>query len=505
MLFNGSPFLFAFLPALLLLFAGSARAGGAWPVRVLASASFFFYAWWDITALPILLVSIGFNWLVGQRIVAAQAAGRLTAAARAVALGVVVDLAALAYYKYSGFFVHEMLAGLGFPVAGYMAPRLPIGISFFTFTQIAYLVDMGRHRTAGYGPLKYALFVNYFPHVIAGPILHHADMMPQFNAMGARTFRRDAIIDGLGILLVGLAKKLLLADPLGFYANMFYSRVGQGAVPGLFESLVGVLAYALQLYFDFSGYSDMAIGISRMFGVDLPLNFNSPYKAVSIIDFWRRWHISLSSFLRDYLYIPLGGSRRGPARRYLNLFVTMALGGLWHGAGWTFLLWGSLHGALLILNHAWRAAVTFALREGARHWLDHSMPARALARGVTLACVVLAWVPFRATSLPAAISVFQGLAGHNGAALPAQVLALMPWMQKYVVSQGTVALLADGTVLGFAEVLVLIAAAGAIALWARNTQELSTRARLTLGALMLVLILQRVLFAGDVEFLYFQF
>jgi alginate O-acetyltransferase complex protein AlgI len=505
MLFNSPPFLFAFLPLLLIAFAFGVQAGGAWPTRILAFASFFFYAWWDVTALPILLVSIGFNWIVGQRIVATQAAGRTSAASRAVALGVVVNLVALAYYKYSGFVIHEMIARLGFAVSGYQAPRLPIGISFFTFTQIAYLVDMGRHETKGYGPLKYALFVNYFPHVIAGPILHHADMMPQFDAMGPRSFRRAAIADGFGVLLVGLAKKLLLADPLGIYANAFYNRLGPDVAPGFFECLVGVMAYALQLYFDFSGYSDMAIGISRMFGVELPLNFNSPYKAVSIIDFWRRWHISLSSFLRDYLYIPLGGSRRGAARRYLNLFVTMALGGLWHGAGWTFLVWGALHGALLIMNHAWRALIGLIFPPAVRAWLDGALPARAIARSVTLVCVVLAWIPFRAATLQSAVSVFQGLAGQNGATLPAQVLALAPRLHKYVASQGTVALLADGTVLGFAEELVLLALAGAIALWGRNTQESSSTARLTIGALLLPLILQKVLFARHVEFLYFQF
>jgi D-alanyl-lipoteichoic acid acyltransferase DltB (MBOAT superfamily) len=281
---------------------------------------------------------------------------------------------------------------------------LPIGISFFTFTQIAFLVDAYRHEARAYTPWHYLLFVSFFPHLIAGPIYHHREIIPQLER--SETYRPDPVTLSLGAtwFTLGLAKKVLLADSVIGYVTPAFAAAAAGTPVGFADSWIAVLAFTLQLYHDFSGYSDMAIGLALMLGVRLPLNFDSPYKASSLIDFWRRWHMTLSRFLRDYLYIPLGGNRRGPARRYVNLAVTMLLGGLWHGAGWTFVIWGGLHGIGLIVNHAWRASA--ASRRVAI--------SPSLARGLTLAFVVLAWVPFRARDVAAALVVWAGMAGVSG-------------------------------------------------------------------------------------------
>ncbi|SFQ32664.1 MBOAT family protein, partial [Variovorax sp. 770b2] len=277
-----------------------------------------------------------------------------------------------------------------------------------TFTQIAFLVDCWQGKVHERSFIHYLLFVTYFPHLIAGPVLHHAQMMPQFA--NPATYRADGnkIALGLAMFTFGLAKKLLIADPLGQYADLLFNGVHNGVQPTLYTSWFGVLAYTLQIYFDFSGYSDMAVGLSLCLGVRLPLNFNSPYKSTSIIEFWRRWHISLSGFLRDYLYVPLGGNRKGLARRYLNLFLTMLLGGLWHGANWTFVIWGALHGTFLMINHIWNARFR---RDGK----TRSRLTRLLGWLLTILCVMVAWVVFRAESMHAATDIYKGMLGLHGA------------------------------------------------------------------------------------------
>jgi alginate O-acetyltransferase complex protein AlgI len=289
---------------------------------------------------------------------------------------------------------------------------LPLGISFFTFTQIAFLVDTYQGKVKEFNFVHYALFVTYFPHLIAGPVLHHSEMMPQFAKRAVCRINWDNMAVGLSIFVLGLAKKVLLADSVSDFSTPVFEAVKAGGTPMLIEAWVGALAYTLQLYFDFSAYSDMAIGLSLMFNVRLPLNFNSPYKATSIIEFWRCWHMTLSRFLRDYLYIPLGGSRLGTSRRYANLVITMLLGGLWHGAGWTFVIWGALHGFYLLLNHAWRA---FKARLG---WDDGGRLAALGAGALTFLAVVVGWVFFRADSYTSAVTMLQGMAGVNGVSLP---------------------------------------------------------------------------------------
>ncbi|WP_425254669.1 MBOAT family O-acyltransferase [Janthinobacterium sp. NFX145] len=410
MLFNSFAFLFGYLPIVLagyFLLDRWASAGGSkasWrlaPAAWLALASLFFYAWWDVRYLPLLLASICFNYGAGRLIGSCAGGARKRALVAALAL----NLGLLAYYKYANFFIDSINAVAastgGLPWAG-LDIILPIGISFFTFTQIAFLVDCYRGEVREYRFIHYVLFVSYFPHLIAGPVLHHRDMMPQFADPANAHPRAANFAIGLSIFTIGLAKKVLIADNLSPLAIPVFAA---GAQPTLIEAWIGVLAYTFQLYFDFSGYSDMAIGLSRLFGVKLPLNFNSPYKAANIADFWRRWHMTLSRFLRDYLYIPLGGSRRGEAMRYRNLMLTMLLGGLWHGAGWTFVIWGGLHGLYLVLQQAWQRMFGAAT---ARWWPSL----------LTFLAVMLAWIFFRAPDVATAWDITGALVGANGVSLP---------------------------------------------------------------------------------------
>jgi D-alanyl-lipoteichoic acid acyltransferase DltB (MBOAT superfamily) len=395
MLFNSYAFIFLFLPLVLAGYFAIGRLGRLAPVIWLALASLAFYAVSNWQFVPLLLASVAFNYVVGLVLVSQ----RLRASARfgVLAAGVTGDLLVLGYFKYAGFLAANLNAIFS---AGLIVDiLLPVGISFYTFTQIAFLVDAYRGKVAHYALPHYALFVTYFPHLIAGPILHHKDMIPQFERAEARRPDAHLILCGLIIFAIGLFKKTCLADGI---QPLVASAFG-ASTPSFDQAWIGALAYTFQLYFDFSGYSDMAIGISLMFGIFLPLNFNSPYKAASIIDFWRRWHMTLSQFLRDYLYIPLGGNRHGRALRYVNLMITMGLGGLWHGAAWTFVVWGALHGLYLCINHAWNnygpaVAPRFALF------------ARMAAVLVTFLSVVVAWVFFRADSISSALHVLSRMA-----------------------------------------------------------------------------------------------
>jgi D-alanyl-lipoteichoic acid acyltransferase DltB (MBOAT superfamily) len=415
MLFNSFAFLFGYLPIVLAGYflldrwAPAASASASWrrlaPAAWLALASLFFYAWWDVRYLPLLLASICINYGAGRLLGASAGAARK----RVLVAALVLNLGLLAYYKYANFFIDSVTAvavatgadAASLPWHG-LDIILPIGISFFTFTQIAFLVDCYRGEVREYRFIHYVLFVSYFPHLIAGPVLHHRDMMPQFADPANAHPRAANFAIGLSIFTIGLAKKVLIADNLSPLAIPVFAA---GAQPTLIEAWIGVLAYTFQLYFDFSGYSDMAIGLSRLFGVKLPLNFNSPYKAANIADFWRRWHMTLSRFLRDYLYIPLGGSRRGEVMRYRNLMLTMLLGGLWHGAGWTFVIWGGLHGLYLVLQQAWQR-----LFGAARScWWPGVL---------TFFAVMLAWIFFRAPDVATAWDITGALVGANGVSLP---------------------------------------------------------------------------------------
>ena len=412
MLFNSYVFLFLFLPlvlagTLLLSRFSGRRASLAW----LAVASLAFYGWWSPVYLWLIGASILFNFAIGSRIAAeaGRPGGSPLRGRTMMVVGVAANLAALGWFKYANFLLDSVngVSDTGLRLA---AVVLPIGISFFTFQQIAYLVDAHRGETKEYDLVDYALFVTFFPQLIAGPIVHHREMLPQFTRKGEGLLRSRDVAVGITILVMGLFKKVVLADGAALYATPVFRAADAGFPPSFGDAWIGTLAYTMQLYFDFSGYSDMAIGLARLFGIRLPLNFHSPYKATSIVDFWRRWHMTLSRFLRDYLYIPLGGNRRGGPRRYANLLLTMFLGGLWHGAGWTFAAWGLLHGLYLCVNHAWGAvSARIGLPpEGA------GRPRRMAACLATFLAVAAGWVFCRATSFDGAGRILWGMAGGNG-------------------------------------------------------------------------------------------
>jgi D-alanyl-lipoteichoic acid acyltransferase DltB (MBOAT superfamily) len=395
MLFNSYPFIFLFLPIALIGYFALGRLGNLAPVMWLALASLVFYSVSNWQFVLLLLASVAFNYGIGLLLISERL--RPLPRFAVLTIGVAGDLLVLGYFKYAGFLAANLNAifSTGFTVN----ILLPVGISFYTFTQIAFLVDAYRGKVARYRLPDYVLFVTYFPHLIAGPILHHKDMIPQFERAAAKRPDAHMILCGLIIFAIGLFKKTCLADGIQPLVTLAF---GPNA-PSFDQAWIGALAYTFQLYFDFSGYSDMAIGISLMFGIFLPLNFNSPYKAMSIIDFWRRWHMTLSQFLRDYLYIPLGGNRRGRILRYANLMITMVLGGLWHGAAWTFVAWGALHGAYLCINHAWNNYGPAVAPRFARL-------ANIAAFILTFLSVVVAWVFFRADSMSSAIYVLSKMA-----------------------------------------------------------------------------------------------
>lgn len=418
MLFNSYEFLFLFLPITLLVYFFLTRWGGNYATLWLVAASLFFYGWWNPTYLLLIVTSILFNYTVGMVLGQQQSRPRLRTFV--LIFGITANLILLVYYKYAGFIFSNLNSSFGtdFSVGEII---LPLGISFFTFTQIAFLVDAWRGEVHEYDVANYALFVTFFPHLIAGPVLHHKDMMPQFKLSANLTPRAENFAVGLTIFFIGLFKKTVLADSIAQYGSPVFNSAAAGETLTFFEAWGGALAYTLQLYFDFSGYSDMAIGAARLFGIALPINFHSPYKATSIIEFWRRWHVTLSTFLRDYLYITLGGNRAGKIMRYRNLLLTMLLGGLWHGAGWTFVVWGALHGLYLCINHAWTHLTT-------RLFPSPILPqplAKALAWTITFLAVVVGWVFFRATNFSAAETILRGMMGLNGIALPESLTAAL--------------------------------------------------------------------------------
>jgi alginate O-acetyltransferase complex protein AlgI len=390
LLFNSYPFLLIFLPAVLLglnLFArmGFLRLAVAWT----ALASLVFYGFYEPRYLPLLLGSVFVNYLLGKRIVACRASSAKRALTGG---GIGLNLGVLFAYKYMGFFART-LADAGMPLH---LPELllPIGISFYTFTQISYLVDVYKGKPARYTFTEYLLFVSFFPHLVAGPILRHHLIIPQLQS--PRFGRPSARVSymGLGFFICGLFKKVLIADSIAPFVSPLFNNASHLS---MLEAWCAALTYTMQIYYDFSGYSEMAFGLALLLNVRIPINFNSPYRAESLIDFWRRWHISLSQFIRDYLYIPLGGNRDGTRRHFINLFIAMSLCGIWHGANWTFLIWGMWHGAFLIVNHLWRL-------------VRIHLPA-ALGWLFTFLITVAGWVWFRAATVADGSRVLRAMLG----------------------------------------------------------------------------------------------
>ncbi len=414
MLFNSYAFVLLFLPvtvaAAFWISGKGHREHVLWLVVV---ASLLFYGFWNPAYVLLLLGSICANYVTGERLAAwhGQQANARKAKSLMV-LGVAANLAAICYFKYANFFLENLDCLTGNRIT-FEEVILPLAISFFTFQQIAYLVDAYRGQTSRATLLEYSLFVTFFPQLIAGPIVHHSEVLGQYRSKIFGRFNHEAVAIGLTIFFLGLFKKVVLADGLAPYADAGFDAAARGEVLTFFEAWGATLGYTFQLYFDFSGYSDMAVGLARMFGVRLPLNFLSPYKADSVIDFWRRWHVTLSRFLREYLYFLLGGNRKGVVRRYANLVVVMVLGGLWHGAGWTFVAWGLLHGCYLMVNHAWRA-----VRQSLGCGGSPGLIGRLTARSITFLAVAAAWALFRADDMSAGANMLQALSGFHGFALP---------------------------------------------------------------------------------------
>jgi len=419
MLFNSPEFLFFFLPIVLAVyyFIGSKKikiAGTKLEGSIfwLVCASLFFYGWWNPPYLLLIIASVILNYIFGFYL-SRETYEQSNQKKLLLFLGIGFNLALIGYYKYANFFISNINHAIGSNI-NLGTIILPLGISFYTFQQLAYLVDAYRGNTKEYNLLNYSLFVTFFPQLIAGPIVHHKDVLHQFRDASIYRFNSQNFSVGLTVFVAGLFKKVVFADRIAAFATPVFAAAGQGVPLTFSEAWVGALAYTLQLYFDFSGYSDMAIGIAYMFGIRLPLNFDSPYKAVSIVDFWRRWHITLSHFLRDYLYIPLGGNRYGKTRRHINLMTTMLLGGLWHGAGWTFIFWGGLHGAYLVINHQYRSFRSWIGKDTREDgWL-----LRGIGWLVTFLAVIVSWVFFRAESFSSAQSILSSMIGLNGISLP---------------------------------------------------------------------------------------
>lgn len=418
MLFNSSIFIFLFLPISLLVYYSLAPLKKTWGLAWLALASLFFYGWWNPKYLYLIIASMVFNLLLGKAILkTSKIKGFL------VSIGIVGNLMALGFYKYAGFF--SECAGWAFDSHFVIIQViLPLAISFYTFQQISFLMDVYRGNIRTVNPLAYCLFVTFFPQLIAGPIVHYQEMMPQFLKEEKKRFPIEDFNQGITLFTVGLIKKIVLADSIAVYANnVFNSSLTSHTTLSFFEAWGGALAYTLQLYFDFSGYADMAVGVGLMFGIRLPINFNSPYKAQNIIDFWRRWHITLGRFLKDYLYVPLGGNRHGKLRKNLSLFLTMLLGGLWHGAGITFVIWGIMHGLYLLINHTWRDVIAHHLS-----FLLQSKIYQLFCYGLTLIAVIFAWVMFRAESLTSALAIMHSMLDPFNAVFPLRLEPLLTFL-----------------------------------------------------------------------------
>lgn len=434
MLFNSDEFLFVFLP---IVFGGFLVLGTwgqrRWSALWLTAASLVFYSWWRPANLPLLLFSIAANYLIGGVLVR-------NASKAVLALGIALNLSLLTYFKYSVFFA-ESLSGMFALDWNVQHIVLPLAISFFTFQQIAYLVDAFAGKVTERDPLNYCLFITFFPHLIAGPITHHREMLSQFG--NASWFRPNWSLIGVGVtlFLIGLFKKVMIADPFGGIASPLFAISAESGGVQLVQAWTAALAYALQIYFDFSGYSDMAIGLGLLFGIALPPNFNSPYKARNVIEYWSRWHMTLTRFLTAYVYnpvvvmltrrradkgLPLPKRGRMTPGTFVTLValptvLTMFISGVWHGAGWQFVIFGLLHGFYLVVAHGWRA---WKAHRGVP--LDAGAP-MAIAGSVllTFLCVVVALVFFRAPSATSAIDLLRGMAGLNGVTLP-EPLARVP-------------------------------------------------------------------------------
>lgn len=403
MLFNSAEFLFAFLPFACLVFFMARRVSPSAQAVAIIGLSLFFYGWWRVEYLPLLLFSLASNGTFAYLLSRSRSPQwRKTW----FVLGVITALSLLGFYKYTHFVLENLSALLGFPYAG-QAGEIPIGISFYTFTGIAFLSDIHSGRIQGYTLPEYGATITYFPHLVAGPILFHHDTIPQLREPGGIRLTPEKVMLFLFFFSVGLFKKTGLADNVAQFCDPIFAQVSAGGMPDPGQAWRAALTYTMQLYFDFSGYSDMAIGLGCLFGIRVPANFYSPYRSRNIAEFWQRWHISLGYFLRTYLYIPLGGNRKGLPRTLVNLFIVFFLCGVWHGAGWTFVVWGAMHGIAVVVHRVFADKVRLPA-----HWA-----VSGISILLTFVFAVFGWVVFRADSMHTALVLLKAMVGSSGGRL----------------------------------------------------------------------------------------
>ncbi len=487
MLFNSYEFIFVFLPiTFFIYFYLNNKKLTEISKGFLVVSSLFFYSWWNIVYLPLILASMLFNYVIGRQL--SKDIININHHLKKVILivAVIANLALLGYFKYADFFITNLNIAL-YSNIPLMHLALPLAISFFTFQQIAYLVDSYRIETHEYDFLNYAVFVAFFPQLIAGPIVHHKEMMPQFVNIRNKVKNYRNIALGLFVFSIGLFKKVIIADNFAIWATNGFDVAEK---LNFVEAWIASLSYTFQLYFDFSGYTDMAIGAALLFNIKLPMNFNSPYKATSIQDFWRRWHITLSRFLKDYVYIPLGGNRKGEIGTYTNLFATFLLGGIWHGAGWTFVFWGALHGVALVIHRVWKQ-------------LGFKMNT-ILAWFITFNFINIGWVFFRAKEFEDAIKVLKGMFGMTGINLPGMLALKFSYLNQYGIEFGNFITAIGGTIFTF----VWIIFGFILVLFFRNSTELLDTFNISYKSVVFsgLLFVIGALSLNEVsEFLYFNF
>ncbi len=460
MLFNSQEFLLVFLPLTLMGYYTFASSEDR-RIWFLIVASIVFYAYWDLRVAPLLIGSVVVNWIIANLYVTHRKKALLL-------VGVTFNLLGIGFFKYTNFLVGNVAAVMGRAFTPWDIV-LPLGISFFTFQQISYLVDLRRESAPLYPFGKYALYVTFFPQLISGPIVRHNEIIGQYALDPFREGLHERLSRGFGLFLIGLFKKVILADNMAQVATTLFDQAAAGKVLSLGEGWTATGAYTLQLYFDFSGYSDMAIGLGLMFGLSLPLNFNAPYVALSFQDIWRRWHMTLSRFFRDYVYFPLGGSLFGPRRQVLAIALTMVLCGLWHGASWPTTLWGVMQGIVLIVNVLWR-------KTGIR------LP-KALAWSLTMLFWIFSLAVFRSATVAVGGRMLLSLVGMNGTSLSVADYP-RPWL---------VLLYAIPAVLGPTSQKVALE-------WLRARPVYAV----AIAVSLLVLVL-KIGDAGYSEFIYFQF
>jgi len=489
LLFNSYEFIFAFLPITFFIYyyLNQKRLTEA-SKGFLVFSSLFFYSWWNINYLPIILSSMLFNYIVGNSLNNTTKNHHRFSKKSLLIFGITLNLILLGYFKYTNFMIENLNYWFFTDNVPNIDIALPLAISFFTFQQISYLVDSYRQETKEYDFLNYALFVTFFPQLIAGPIVHHKEMMPQFSKTRNKVKNYKNIALGLFIFSIGLFKKVVIADTFAVWATAGFDVA---TTLNLFEAWATSLSYTFQLYFDFSGYTDMAIGLALLFNIRLPVNFNSPYKATDIQDFWRRWHITLSRFLKDYVYIPLGGNRKGEFRTYNNLMATFIIGGIWHGAGWTFIFWGFLHGLALVIHRAWS-------KLGFKLWTW-------LAWLITFNFINVAWIFFRAKDWEDAIKVLGGMFNLGNIMLPIQFNIKLSFLHECGIKFGDFI----GEIGGDISIFFWISAALSLVLLGKNSIYFLTKNMnvwfVTLGACLFSYAMLKSLASSSQVFLYFNF